>query len=154
MIQKFLLNLVLASVFVALTGSVTFFDFVVGFLIGAGVVSMLTRAAGGPGYLRRIFGLVRFGLYFVWILVKANLDVAREVVTPGYGMQPRLLAYDVSGLTDVELTTLAGAITLTPGTLSADISDDQQTLYIHAMYVELGDGLRNRLMRKVFDHDV
>jgi len=136
-IQKFLLNLALATVFVALTGSVTFFDFVVGFLIGLGIVSLLSNASGDGGYLGRIWGLVKFLVYFLYILVKANLEVAREIITPGFGMQPRFLNYRVAGLTDVEVTTLANAITLTPGDAALAAVDQ----------------LRNWLLREVFNHD-
>jgi len=159
-IHKFLLNLALATVFVALTGSVTFFDFVVGFIIGLGIVSLLSNAAGDGGYLRRIWGLLKFLVYFMYILIKANLEVAREIVTPGFSMQPRFMEYGVAGLTDVEVTTLANAITLTPGTLSADLSDDGETLMIHAMYARdrdealaAIDQLRHWLLREVFNHD-
>jgi len=159
-IQKFLLNLVLATVFVALTGSVTLFDFVVGFVIGLGVVSLLSNAAGDGGYVRRIAGIFSFAVYFLYILVKANLEVTWEIITPGFSMQPRFLRYRVAGLTDVELTTLASAISLTPGTLSSDVSDDGETLLVHAMYardhdaaIHAIDQLRYRLLREVFNHD-
>ena len=66
----------------------------------------------------------------------------------------------MAGLTDVEVTTLANAITLTPGTLSADLSPDGETLFIHAMYAEdtdealaAVDQLRYALLREVFNHD-
>lgn len=160
MIHKFLLNLALATVFVALTGSVTFFDFVVGFIIGLGIVSLLSNASGDGGYVGRIWGLMKFFMYFMYILVKANLEVAWEIITPGFGMEPRILSYSVAGLTDVEVTTLANAITLTPGTLSADLSDDGDTLFIHAMYARdrdqalaAVDQLRHWLLREVFNHD-
>ncbi len=160
MIQKFLLNLALATVFVALIGDVTAFDFVLGFVIGLGVVSMLSAAAGDENYLRRLWGLVKFAGYFLVILVKSNLEVAWEIITPGFTMQPRILRYRVAGLTDVEVTTLSSAITLTPGTLSADLSDDGETLFIHAMYARdrdqalaAIDQLRHWLLREVFNHD-
>jgi multicomponent Na+:H+ antiporter subunit E len=44
--------------------------------------------------------------------------------------------------TDVEITLLANLITLTPGTLSMDISDDRKVLYVHAMYVDDPEALR------------
>ncbi|MDX1683104.1 MAG: Na+/H+ antiporter subunit E, partial [Phycisphaeraceae bacterium] len=112
---------------------------------------------GRHHYGRKLLGLVRFFFYFVRILVVANLQVAREVLTPGFQMNPRIIAYPVDDLTDVQITTLASAITLTPGTLSVDVSDDGRVLYVHAMYArdraaafrEI-DQLRNRLMREVF----
>lgn len=160
MIHKFLLNLALATIFVALSGSVTLFDFAVGFIIGLGIVSLLSNAAGDGGYVARLWGLVKFFAYFMTILVKANLEVAWEIITPGFGMEPRILRYNVAGLSDVEVTTLANAITLTPGTLSADLSEDGETLFIHAMYardrdqaLSAVDQLRHWLLREVFNHD-
>ena len=160
MIQKFLLNLALAVVFCALQGSAALLDVLTGLVIGMFVVTLSGRGNGQSGYLRRVYGLIRFAVYFVYILIKANVEVAWEVITPGYTMEPRLLAYSVAGLSDVEITTLANAITLTPGTLSADVDDAGTTLYIHCMYardrdeaIAALDGLRNWLLREVFDHD-
>lgn len=161
MINKFLLNLFLAVVYVGLAGEVTFLSALAGFLIGLFIITLLGHATGRGGYVRRVWGIARFGAYFVFILTKANLQVAREILTPGFSMTPRILRYPVDGLTDVETTTLANAITLTPGTLSADITDDGNTLYIHCMYAQDRDEaiaeldeLRCWLLREVFDHEL
>ena len=161
MINKFLLNLFLMVVYVALAGEVTFLSMLAGFIIGLLIVTLIGQATGRGGYLKRIWGALRFILYFITILVKANLGVAKEILTPGFSMSPRIIRYPVDGLSDVETTTLANAITLTPGTLSADISDDGQTLYIHCMYAQNRedavaelDELKVWLLREVFDHDL
>lgn len=161
MINKFLLNLFLAVVYVALAGDVSFLSLLTGFIIGLLIVTLVARATGQSSYLKRVLGLVRFGAYFIYILVKANYEVAREVLTPGFTMTPRIVRYSVEGLSDVEITTLANAITLTPGTLSADINDEGTLLYIHCMYAEDRDAavaaideLKVWLIREVFDHDV
>ena len=161
MISKFLLNLFLAAVYVVLTGSLSFLNALLGFAIGFFILWIIERGNHRPEYVRRVLGMVRFGGYFLWILIKANLEVAREILTPAFNMSPRTIRYDVSGLTPVEVTTLANAITLTPGTLSADIDDEGDTLYVHCMYAKdreqavAGlDELRHRLLREVFDHDV
>ena len=72
-------------------------------------------------------------------------------------MHPRIIRYPVTGLSHTQMTTLASAITLTPGTLSADVDEAGQTLYIHCMYAHDRDAavadldeLRDRLMREVF----
>lgn len=160
MINKFLLNLFLAVSFVALAGDVSFLTLLTGLVIGLLVVTLIARGDGRSGYLRRLLGLIRFGAYFVFILIKANLQVAREILTPGFSMTPRIIRYPVVGLSDVQKTTLANAITLTPGTLSADIDDLGANLYIHCMYaqdreaaVSELDQLKTKLMREVFDHD-
>ncbi|MCG8401158.1 MAG: Na+/H+ antiporter subunit E, partial [Firmicutes bacterium] len=114
-------------------------------------------AAGESSYFRKGWRLGSFLVFFITILIKANLEVAWEIITPGYHMQPRIIRYSVEGLTLVQITVLANLITLTPGTLSADVDDDGSHLYIHAMYAgdreaavaEL-DRLKHRMMREVF----
>jgi len=152
-----LLNISLTLLWMMLTQSSSFLNGVLGFAVSAVVVTLAARAGGYGAYLGRLFNLVRFAAYFLYILVKANLDVAWEIVTPNLNMKPRIIRYDVRGLTPVQVTTLANAITLTPGTLSADIDDAGGYLFIHAMYAEdrkaavqgLNE-LRDRLMWLVF----
>lgn len=156
-----LFNIALTLLWMMLNRDTSLLNGILGFALGAIVVELALRAAGRGRYLAPLWGLVRFVAYFLTILVKANLEVAWEVITPGHTMKPRMIRYDVAGLTPVQVTTLANAITLTPGTLSTDISDDGETLYIHAMYAEQKkdatqdlDELRDRLLRLVFQTDI
>lgn len=132
--KSFLFNVALALVWCSLTGSFTEWNFIAGMLVGAAVVEGYTRARRSTPYLGKAARLIGFALYFLRILVQANLQVAWEVVTPRHTMQPRILRYPIGGLTDVERVTLANAISLTPGTLVIDVSPDNEWLYIHAMY--------------------
>jgi len=54
-------------------------------------------------------------------------------------MVPAVVAVPLDAETDFEITLLANFITLTPGTLSIDVSKDRKTLYVHEVYVEGGD---------------
>ena len=160
MTTAFLLNIALMLLWMMLNQNMSFLNGVLGFILGAVVVELSLRAAGRPKYLGRVGALLRFGAYFMYILVKANLDVAWEIITPGMHMKPRMIRYDVRGLSQVQVTTLANAITLTPGTLSADVNDAGDTLYIHAMYAEQKkdavadlDELRDKLLKLVFQTD-
>lgn len=160
MIHAFLMNLLLAAVYMALTSDVSFMNGVIGFAIGYFVLSIYGMASGRFNYAAKLFLLLRFALYFLRILVKANLEVAWEIITPGFHMKPRIIRYSVEGMTDVQITTLANAITLTPGTLTVDVDDERDEgkyLYIHCMYADDPDDaaagideLRHRLMRDVF----
>lgn len=132
--RSFLFNVALALVWMALTGSFTEWNFIAGMLVGAAVVEGYTRARRSAPYLARMTRLLGFAMYFLRILIRANMQVAWEVLTPSMTMTPRILRYPVGGLSDIERTTLANAITLTPGTLVIDVSPDNQWLYIHAMY--------------------
>ncbi|MEM9346984.1 MAG: Na+/H+ antiporter subunit E [Planctomycetota bacterium] len=161
MTTPFLFNIALTLLWMMLNRDTTLLNGILGFALGAVVVEMALRAAGRPLYIGRLWSFVHFACYFLYILVKANLDVAWEIITPGYSMKPRMIRYDVTELTPVQVTTLANAITLTPGTLSADINDAGDTLYIHAMYAEEKkdatkdlDELRDKLLRLVFQTSV
>lgn len=157
MTTHFMFNIALTLLWMMLNRDTTLLNGILGFALGAIVVDMGLRASGTGRYISRLWAVVRFACYFLYILVKANLDVAWEIITPGYTMTPRMIRYDVKGLTPVQITVLANAITLTPGTLSADINDAGDTLYIHAMYAEKKsdatkdlDELRDKLLKLVF----
>lgn len=161
MTTPFLFNIALTLLWMMLNRDTTLLNGILGFALGAIVVEMGLRASGKGTYISRLWSFVRFACYFLYILVKANLDVAWEIITPGYTMKPRMIRYDVKGLTDIQVTTLANAITLTPGTLSADINDAGDMLYIHAMYAEKKtdatkelDELRDKLLKLVFHTNV
>jgi len=161
MTTPLLLNIALTLLWMMLNRDTSFLNGVLGFVLGAVVVELGYRALGRASYAGRVWGLFRFVCYFLYILVKANLDVAWEIITPGMSMTPRMIRYDVTGLSEVQVTTLANAITLTPGTLSADVKEAGDTLYIHAMYAEQKkdaiadlDELRDKLLKLVFETDM
>ncbi len=161
MTVNILLNIALTLLWMMLNRDTSFLNGVLGFALGAIIVELGVRALGRGSYLRQLRDLIRFVVYFLYILVKANLDVAWEIITPGFSMKPRMIRYDVSGLSEEQVTTLANAITLTPGTLSADVNEAADTLYIHAMYAEKKqdavkdlDELRDKLLKLVFQTDI
>lgn len=161
MTTPFLFNIALTLLWMMLNRDTTLLNGILGFALGAIVVEMGLRASGKGTYISRLWSFIRFGGYFIYILVKANLDVAWEIITPGYGMKPRMIRYSVAGLSTAQVTFLANAITLTPGTLSADINDAGDALYIHAMYAEKKtdatkelDELRDKLLKLVFKTSV
>jgi hypothetical protein len=55
------------------------------------------------------------------------------VLSPRMDLKPGIIAYPLKVDRDFEITILANLITLTPGTLSVDVSDDRRILYVHAM---------------------
>lgn len=70
---------------------------------------------------------------FVRELVLSALQVAWLVVHPKLRLRPGIIAYPLTVTTDTQIALLANLITLTPGTLSVDVSRDRKTLYIHAI---------------------
>ncbi len=75
--------------------------------------------------------------YFLWLCLKANLDVAFRVIHPELPINPGIVKVKTSLKSDIARTFLANSITLTPGTLTVDMKDD--VLYIHWIAVESSD---------------
>ncbi|MDX1654203.1 MAG: Na+/H+ antiporter subunit E [Candidatus Competibacteraceae bacterium] len=106
-------------------------------------------------YLLRLPGFLAFGLYFLWEVLVANLRVAHDVLTPRPRFQPRIIALPLEAKSDLEILLLANLISLTPGTLTLDISRDERIMYLHASYAadpdaliaRIREGLESRLIR-------
>jgi multicomponent Na+:H+ antiporter subunit E len=80
-------------------------------------------------------------LLFVKELLLSALRVAWLAVQPRIAIRPAIVAYPLTVATDAQITLLANLITLTPGTLSVDVSDDRKWLYIHAIDIESKEAL-------------
>ena len=80
--------------------------------------------------------IVKLFGYFIKELIIASLKVAYEVITPKLKMRPAVIAFPLEAESDLEITLLASLITLTPGTLSIDVTEDKKILYVHTMYVK------------------
>ena len=74
-------------------------------------------------------------------LILSALKVAWLAVQPRINIRPAIVAYPLTVTTDAQITLLANMITLTPGTLSVDVSEDRRTLYIHAIDVASKEAL-------------
>lgn len=106
-------------------------------LLGA-IVAVLTAWIAGPRLalldglrLRPLLPwyLLRYLGSFLWALVKANVDMARRVVSPALPICPALVEVRTELRSDLGRLLLANSITLTPGTLTVDVQGDR--LLIH-----------------------
>jgi multicomponent Na+:H+ antiporter subunit E len=68
---------------------------------------------------------------FIWECIKANIDVAYRVAHPDLPINPGIVKVKTTLKSDTGLTFLANSITLTPGTMSVDIDEENGFLYIH-----------------------
>jgi multicomponent Na+:H+ antiporter subunit E len=142
----FFWNIMLALAWVALSGDFSAMNFLAGFFFGYLALMVLQRqVAVLKGYSKRIPRVVGFLIFFVKELVKANFRVAYDVATPVWYMKPGVIAFRLRARTDVEIMFLSSTISLTPGTLSLDVSDDKQVLFIHAMFLQDEEQLRRDL---------
>jgi multicomponent Na+:H+ antiporter subunit E len=146
-VNGFFWNILLAFAWVGMSGDFSLSTFVLGFALGLVVLFFARRVIGAPQYMFKIVKALELFLFLLWELLLANLRVAYDVLTPGYQMRPGVIALPLDARTDAEITLLANLITLTPGTLSLDVSSDRRVLYIHVMYIDRGDldGVRRKI---------
>jgi len=133
---RFLLNNLLTFVWVALTGTFTFLNFAFGFALSFAALWLINRSNSDTRYFQIVPRTIGFVFFFLYELVKANIQVAYDVITPTFYMTPGIVRVPLDAKTDFEITLLANLISLTPGTLSLDVSEDRKVLYVHTMYVE------------------
>jgi len=146
----FVLNLVLALVWGAVTGSFAFGNLLFGFILGFFSLWLVRDRVDR----RNFFRPVRI-LRLIWVFLKelglSSYRVARDTLSPKMTFQPAVIAMPLDLKQDAEIMLLANLISLTPGTLSVDVSSDKSTLYIHAMDVDDPDELC-REIKDGFEH--
>jgi len=136
MIKYLLTNLLLSFIWVALTGSMFYSNFFFGFLIGFFILWIMNRHESDQRYFNRVPKTIGFIFYFLYEMLVANIQVAYDVITPKYFFRPGIVCYPLESNSDLEINLLSTIISLTPGTLILDISEDKKSLFIHVMYLK------------------
>lgn len=153
----FLWNLSLAFFWAAVSNDLTLFRLSEGFVFGFLTLWMTRRTLGQTKYFRRVYLAIGFLFYFLSELIRSSFRVAHDIITPRYRMNPGVIAIKLEAKTDFEIAFLANLISLTPGTLSLDISPDRTQLFIHAMYIHDRDitkfkaDVKNNLEKRVLE---
>lgn len=127
------LNLLLAIVWMFLAGNFSIGSLLFGFAIGFLVLVAARAFLGCTGYVRATFGLLRFLRVYFWEIVRANVQLARDLLRPEMPFKPGFLRVHVPGLSRTETVVLSNMISLTPGTLTVDWGEGE-VLYIHTIY--------------------
>lgn len=140
--RSFLLNIFLALVWTFLQGELKGSNFAAGLVLGYVVIAISQQVIGSGSYVQRVGRLVTFVLYVIWEIFVASLALARLVIQPRLRLRPAIVAVPLDVETDLEITTLSNLLTLSPGTMTLDVSTDRQTLYVHAIDIEEPEAFR------------
>ncbi len=157
--NMFILNIALAIIWAALWGSPTLLMVATGYVLGFMTLWFAAPVFGlNNAYFLRSWRILRLIMFFLYELVMSSLRVAYDVLTPNDYSTPAILDMPLDVNSDFEILLVTNLISITPGTLSLDVSDDRKTLTFHAMYAEDPDAviaeLKNgmeRLVREVFE---
>ncbi len=79
---------------------------------------------------------LRFLLLVLWDITVANIQVAKLILSPRRKLRPAFVRYPLDMDNDFAITVLAATISLTPGTVSIDVSGDHRTLLVHGLDVD------------------
>jgi multicomponent Na+:H+ antiporter subunit E len=141
----YLLNLLLALAWAAVTGSFTLANLILGFVLGAATLYLIREQTGSLSYFIRIWRVFSLIALFLYELVLSAIKVALLVVQPRMDLKPGILKFPLRLETDASITLLANLITLTPGTLTIDASEDRRFLWVHALDCSNPDKTREEI---------
>ncbi len=100
-------------------------------------------------YLIKVGGLIWFAVLYIAELIKANILIAREILSAKPKIRPGIIKVELDARTDQEILALTNLISMTPGSLTIDISEDKRYLFIHEMYLEDVDKTKQQLKEKL-----
>ena len=86
----------------------------------------------------RVFWFLVYVPVFFYYVIRANFDVVYRALHPAMPIRPGIVKIKTNLKTDSAITALANSITLTPGTLTVDLTDDGY-LYVHWINVKADD---------------
>lgn len=93
----------------------------------------------------RALAAVGFVAYYLWNLSRANVLVALEVLRPMSRMAPGIVRVPAHGDRAWKVWVFAQLVSLTPGTLTLDVSEDLGELYVHGLHVHSVEEFRAHL---------
>lgn len=108
-------------------------------------------------YFRAFKASINLALYFMKELIFSNFNIIYYIMSAGHKFRPAILGLPLSLKSDFSITLLANLITLTPGTITLEISKDKKYLYFHTINVpnenleeakqKIKDGFEKRIMK-------
>lgn len=131
------LSLFLVLVWQLIMNDLSFGSLLMGFVLAWGIPLLTHSFWPNPPTLHRPGVLLNFVLRVLGDIVTANLDVARLILGPSATLRPAFVEYPLDLTHDFAISLLASTISLTPGTVSSELSEDRRTLLIHAL--DVGD---------------
>ncbi len=127
-------------------------------IVGAALGSIYPDGVGKVLQPMRWVWLLLYLPYFLWYVLRANLDVALRVVHPDVPIRPGIVKVRTTLTSDMARTFLANSITLTPGTLTLDL--DGEDVYVHWINIDTDEAARRTgeicgrfepLLRRIFE---
>ncbi len=141
-----LLTLILAVVWILLQNEVSAGMVVFGIILG--IILPWMTSVWWPDTPKgfRLGKMISYSMIVIWDIIVANIQVAWIVLSvPNARLKPAWIVVPLELKQPEAITVLAGTITLTPGTVSADLSDAGHSLLVHVLHTDDPDGVRDEI---------
>lgn len=142
----FFAHLLFSLLWASLLGAFDFLTLLSGFALGLGLFR-LTLNKPSLLYRKHVYGLLRFGLFYLKEILTSNLRIATDILRGKPKIQPGIVAIDTQQLGPKAKVIVANLITMTPGTVSLDLSEDGATLFVHCLYLDDPEGTRAAMQK-------
>lgn len=142
------LSLLMLVVWLLLVRSYAFSQLFLGSVLAIVIPLLTHRFWDARPRIAKPWQLLRFGLRVLGDIVVANFEVAYLIINPWRTLQPRFIEYPLILEERFTITLLANTISLTPGTVSANLRLDGKSLLIHALNVEDEDALISQIRER------
>lgn len=134
---NFAANLLFAAVWAVFFGGFSWLTVSSGFVLGYAILWILQPLTGvQSGYFKRVYYWIKLLVLFLYELVVSSAAVVYDIITPTLKAQPAIIDMPLDVKSDTGILLVTNLISLTPGTLSIDVSPDRKTLRIHAMFAD------------------
>lgn len=141
-----LLTLILAIVWILLQNEVTSGMVVFGIILGVIIPWMTSIWWPDTPKGFRMGKMVIYSFLVIWDIIVANIQVAWIVLSvPNAKLKPAWIVIPLELKEPEAITLLAGTITLTPGTVSADLSDEGHSLLVHVLHTDDPDAVKEEI---------
>ncbi|RUR42476.1 Na+/H+ antiporter subunit E [Vreelandella populi] len=142
------LSILLLIVWLLLVRSYAFGQFVLGGTLAIVIPLLTYRFWDARPSIKKPFKLLRYGLRVLGDIVTANFEVAYLISNPWRTLKPHFIEYPLILEERFTITLLASTISLTPGTVSANLRMDGKSLLIHALNVDDEEALIEQIRER------
>jgi multicomponent K+:H+ antiporter subunit E len=129
-------SLLLFTVWLLLNNSVSAGHIVLATFFAITIPWLVTGMRDEHPKIRKPWLAIRYVLMVMWDILVANFEVALLIIGPIKKLQPGFVAVPIEVNSELGITILASTVSLTPGTVSTEVSKDRAWLYVHSLHLE------------------
>ncbi|MEL6466533.1 MAG: Na+/H+ antiporter subunit E [Pseudomonadota bacterium] len=149
-------NLFLAVAWMIFFNTFTWLSVLSGLAVGYAILWLIQPLTGVRStYFKRVWYWTKLIVMFNYELIVSSIEVLWDIFTPTHRSNPAIVDMPLDVKTDAGILLVTNLISLTPGTLSIDVSPDRKTLKLHVMFADDPDAvcrsLKHGMERWVID---